>query len=286
MPAGVRALLEMIKFQHSVFALPFAVSAAVVAARGEFLLEKFLWILGAMISARSAAMAFNRIVDRHFDARNPRTADRELPRGVIPVSTAWIFTAVMSALFLLSAAMLNRTCLSLAPVALFVLLGYSFTKRFTWLCHFVLGLSLGMAPVGAWIAVRETIDSFPVLLGTAVLFWVAGFDMIYACLDVEFDRAEKLHSLPARFGIRPALAASAACHALTGAALGALWISGELGWIYALGLLPAAALLIYQHAIVRPDDLRRVNEAFFNANAVLSLTVMAAILGDLFLRLL
>lgn len=285
MPHKLKAFLEMVKFQHSVFALPFAVAAALVAARGAFLLDKFLWILGAMITARSAAMAFNRIVDRHYDARNPRTANRELPKGMISVSAAWAFTIVMAVLFFLCAGMLNPTCLKLAPAALIVLLGYSFTKRFTWLCHFVLGLSLGIAPVAAWIAIRETIEPFPLLLGGAVLFWVAGFDMIYACLDVEFDRAEKLQSLPARFGTRAGLITSAVSHTLTGAALGALWVLGELGWIYALGLVPVAALLVYQHAIVRPDDLRRVNEAFFNANAVLSVTVMAAILGDLFFRL-
>jgi 4-hydroxybenzoate polyprenyltransferase len=229
-----------------------------------------------MVTARSAAMAFNRIADRRYDAANPRTADRPLPRGALSVAAAWVFTVVMVAAFVLSAAMLNPLCLYLAPVALVVILGYSFAKRFTALSHVWLGLSLAIAPVGAWIGVRGTLDDpYPVLLAAAVLFWTAGFDIIYACLDVAFDRSAGLRSVPARIGVKSALRVSAVLHALFAGALVALGAIEGSGWVWWAGIGVVAVLLVYEHAIVKPDDLKQVNKAFFFVNVVVSVLVMA-----------
>jgi len=268
----------MIKFQHSLFALPWAGVGALYAAGGLPTGRQVLWILVAMVSARSAAMAFNRIADAKFDRENPRTKDRILPSGT------WAFTIAMIALFILSAAMLNRLCLTLTPVALLVVLGYSYTKRFTALCHFVLGLSLGMAPIGAWLGIRPEWNPLPFLLGGAVLFWIAGADIVYACEDVEFDRRVGLRSVPAALGVRGALRISLFCHILTLGALIAVGLVAHLGILFYAGLGAIALLLLYEHAIVKPDDLRRVNTAFFHLNAAISIAVFVICVADLMAR--
>jgi len=284
----IRLILEMIKFRHTVFALPFAVLAACFAAflengaAPDDFGRRLAWILVAMVGARSSAMAFNRLVDEGFDARNPRTAERALPRGRISRAAVWSFTAASAALFVLAAAMLNPLAFALSPVALAVILGYSFTKRFTALSHFVLGFALALAPIGAWIAVRGDLGLFPAVVGLGVLLWTAGFDVIYACQDEGFDRAAGLRSLPARLGIAGALRLSALLHALSLAAFLALWPIGGLGGWYLAGWVAVAALLVYQHRLVRPDDLARVNQAFFHVNAAVSLILVAAALADLF----
>ena len=272
-------LLQMIKFEHSVFALPFAVTSAIYASHPDVDYGKFAWIFAAMVSARSAAMAFNRIVDAAIDARNPRTQDRHIPKGLIGRRQAWAFLAVMVGLFVLSAGMLNPTCLMCSPGVLVILFGYSMTKRLTWLCHFVLGISLGLAPLGAWVAIREKIELFPALLGCLVVFWVGGFDIIYSALDADFDRREGLYSIPARFGIRAALIISGLSHAIC---VGVLIALNPLDPLYLAAIAPVIGMLVYQHAIVRPGDLARANVAFFNANVVVGLGVMVALLLGLY----
>jgi 4-hydroxybenzoate polyprenyltransferase len=282
----LRRTLDMIKVQHSVFALPWAFVSAFYAAGGLPTAGQTAWILVAMVSARSAAMAFNRIADLRFDAENPRTKDRALPSGRLTVGFAWGFTLAMIALFFLSAAMLNPLCLKLAPVALAVTMGYSYTKRFTAFCHGFLGLSLAIAPIGAWLAVRpdRADHPLPYLFGAAVLFWIAGADILYACEDVEFDRRKGLRSVPAALGLRGAMIVSALCHGGAVAALAAAGRAGGLGpWYYA-AVAAIALLLIYEHAIVSPTDLRRVNRAFFHVNAVVSGVILAGGILDLLTR--
>ena len=265
----------MIKIEHTLFALPFALLGAVLAANGLPSLKQFFWIVAAMVGARSAAMAFNRIADRRIDARNPRTSMRALPAGLLSVGFVWVFTLVAAGLFLLAAAMLNNLTLILAPVALGSVLLYSFTKRWTQLSHVVLGWCLSIAPTGAWIAVRGEIGSpTPLLLSLVVLLWTAGFDVLYACQDYEFDRAEGLHSIPAKFGIAKALWISRALHAGAFLALIWLYLVTHLGPVALIGVLATAALLLYQHRLVRPDDLGRLNAAFFTTNAFVSVILL------------
>ena len=273
--------LEMIKFQHTVFALPFALTGAVLAAGGWPDGRTLLWVVAAMVGARSAAMAFNRIADRRLDARNPRTAGRALPSGRLGVGFTWTFTLAAAALFVLSAWMLNPLCLWLSPVALAVILGYSYTKRFTAASHLALGLALGIAPMGGWLAVRGSFALEPFLLTAAVVAWTAGFDITYALQDVEFDRRERLRSIPARIGAAAALRVSAALHGATVIALAALMPVAGLGWIYGAGVAVIAALLIYEHSIMRPVDLGRLDTAFFRVNALVSILVLASTLADL-----
>ena len=273
-------VLEMIKFQHTIFALPFAVVGAAYAAHGWPELVTCLWILGAMVGARSAAMTFNRIVDARFDAANPRTSGRAIPRGLISKRFATGFLLASLALFFLSAAMLNRTVLLLSPVAAVVILGYSLTKRFTELSHFVLGLSLALAPVGAWLAISPTLNALPLLWGAGVLFWVAGFDILYACEDSEFDRSMDLRSVPATLGIPGALWVSRGCHAIALLAFAAPLLLNLRGW-YAAAVGATALLMIYEHAIVRANDLRRANRAFFHVNAIISAVLATGALVEL-----
>lgn len=273
----------MVKIEHSLFALPFALLGMLLAARGLPPARTVLWVLVCMVSARSAAMTFNRIVDRHLDARNPRTKDRSLPAGRLGVGFAWGFTAFSAAIFFLGAAMLNRLCLALSPLALAVALGYSFTKRFTPLTHLVLGLALAGAPAGAWIAVRGDLGVEPMLLSLAVTLWVAGFDILYACQDVEFDALAGIHSLPALLGPAKALAVSRVLHLGMLAVLGVLAVISPLGTVFAGGLVLAAGILVYAHTIVRPGDLSRIQTAFFTSNAVLGLELLAATFLDLVL---
>jgi 4-hydroxybenzoate polyprenyltransferase len=280
-PGGaLRTTLEMIRFSHTVFALPFAIWAAVLAA-GEWpdaaTLAK---VLLAMVAARSAAMAQNRLADRRLDAANPRTAFRELPTGKLSVGYVRAFLAGSVVVFLLAAASLNRLTLLLAPLALAIFFLYSYTKRFTALCHLFLGLCLGMAPVGAWIAVRGSFDALPLLLGLAVLFWTAGFDVIYALQDEEHDRRAGIHSIPARFGAKAALGISALFHALMVALLVVFWRAVGGGVIFAAGIAVTAAALVYQHAIVRPGDLSRIDAAFFTANGFVSVVLAACGIAD------
>jgi len=277
---NVRTTLEMIKIEHTLFALPFAFLGAVLAARGIPAWRELLWITLAMVGARSMAMAFNRIADREIDARNPRTKMRAIPAGTLSVSFAWVFTIVSAILFFFAAAMLNRLTLTLAPVALASLLLYSYTKRFTSLSHIVLGWCLAIAPTGAWISVRGEIDSFvPVLLSLIVLLWTAGFDVLYACQDYDFDRAAGLHSIPARIGVGRALWVSRLLHAGAFASLIALFCITNLGALAFLGVVATGALLVYQHTLVRADDLGRLNAAFFTTNAFVSVILLATFGG-------
>ena len=271
----LRLALDMIKFEHSVFALPFALTGALLAFRESgFAVSEIWWKLGwivvAMVGARSAAMAFNRLVDAEIDARNPRTRLRQLPAGLLSRGFAWGFVVVSSAVFFLAAGQLNRLCLRLAPVALAILFFYSFTKRFTSFSHLVLGFSLGIAPAAAWIAVRGALDPRILWLTAAVTFWTAGFDLIYACQDYEFDCAEDLFSLPRVLGIRGALMMARALHVLMVFCLLALVYSLHLGAIALAGVGAVIALLIYEHSLVRADDLSRVNAAFFTMNGCVS----------------
>jgi 4-hydroxybenzoate polyprenyltransferase len=275
----------MIKIEHTLFALPFAFLGAVLAASGVPALRQLLWIVVAMVGARSAAMAFNRIADRNIDARNPRTASRAIPAGLLSVGFVWAFTVVAAAVFLLAAAMLNRLTLLLAPVALASVLLYSFTKRWTQFSHLVLGWCLAIAPTGAWIAVRGAIDSaVPLLLSLVVLLWTAGFDVLYACQDYDFDRGEGLRSIPARVGIGRALWISRGLHAAAFAALVALYVATGLGPLAFAGVIATGALLIYQHRLVHAGDLGRLNAAFFTTNAFVSVILLVTFGSAVFLR--
>jgi 4-hydroxybenzoate polyprenyltransferase len=276
----------MIKIEHTLFALPFAFLGAVLAANGIPSLRQILWITVAMVGARSTAMAFNRIVDRGFDARNPRTSMRALPAGFLSVSFVWVFTVVSAALFFLAAAMLNRLTLILAPVALGSVLLYSFTKRWTNFSHLVLGWCLSIAPTGAWIAVRGGIDSpVPLLLSLVVVLWTAGFDILYACQDFDFDRREGLYSLPARFGISRAFWISRFLHVGAFFALVALYFVTNLGLPALIGVVATGGLLFYQHSLVRADDLSRLNAAFFTTNAFVSVILLVTFGGAVLIHI-
>ena len=270
---------RMIRFSHSIFALPFALASAVLAASGGVSGRQIAWILVAMVGARSAAMGFNRLADQALDARNPRTAGRELPRGAISRAEVWVFVLASAATLVVAAAMLNPLCLALSPLALAIVLGYSYTKRFTALSHAFLGLALAVAPVGAWLAIRGRLEAPPVALGLAVLFWVAGFDTIYACQDEAFDRAEGLHSLPARFGVARALALARVFHLIAVALLAAVYALAPLHPLYLVGVAAVAGLLVYEHSLVRADDLSRIDAAFFTVNGWISLGYFAVTLA-------
>ena len=290
----IRSFLELIRFSHTVFALPFALTGAVLAwKRSRFQWVQLAGVLLCMVFARSAAMAFNRLADRRIDAANPRTAGRHLPAGRLSAAAVWLFTLLSAAGFIASTLLFLRadppnpwpSYLSL-PVLAFVC-AYSLTKRFTALSHFWLGAALMLAPVAAWIAIRgddawATLTT-PLLLGGAVLFWVAGFDILYACQDVDFDRGARLHSVPAAIGVRGGLRAALACHVVMLALLAALYFAArpDLGWIYLAGLAAVAVLLAYEHWIVRPDDLSRVNRAFFQVNGVISVGLFVVVLVQL-----
>lgn len=282
---NTRLTLEMIKIEHTLFALPFAFLGAVLAANGLPSPRQILWIVVAMVGARSTAMAFNRIADRNFDARNPRTATRALPAGLLSVGFVWAFTIISAAIFLLAAAMLNRLTLLLAPVALASVLLYSLTKRWTQFSHIVLGWCLSIAPTGAWIAVRGEIGSvIPLLLSLVVLLWTAGFDVLYACQDYDFDRREGLRSIPARFGIARSLWIARTLHAGAFAALVWLYVITGLGPVAFAGVIATGALLVYQHRLVRADDLGRLNAAFFTTNAFVSVILLLTFGSAVFLH--
>lgn len=273
--------LAMIRFEHTVFALPFAYIGALLTERRLPAGHDLFWITVAMVGARTAAMALNRLIDQEIDAKNPRTADRALPRGLISRVEVWIYVILSFALLGVAAWQLSPLALKLFLPAVLILWFYSYTKRFTWACHFYLGLALGLVPVAAWVAITNGFALAPVLLGLGVLFWVAGFDIVYACMDYEFDRREGIFSLPARFGIAAALWVARGCHGmaplfftLTGVVLG-------LGPLYFAGVAFAVAVLLYEHRLVHPDDLSRIGVAFFNMNGILSAGMFCFTLADI-----
>jgi len=285
----LRFTLEMIKFEHSVFALPFALTGALLAWRGaDFhipgLAWRFIWIVVAMVSARSAAMAFNRILDANIDSRNRRTANRHLPAGLLSARFAWSFTAFASLVFLWAARQLGLLCFALAPFVLAILFFYSFSKRFTLFSHLILGFCLGIAPAAAWIAMRGSLDARILWLTSAVMFWTAGFDVIYACQDFEFDCAEGLCSIPRRFGVRGALRIARLLHVCMIVCLLALVLSFHLGVLSLTGVAAVIVLLIYEHGLVKPHDLSRVNAAFFAVNGYVSLLFFAFWAADILLH--
>jgi len=270
----IRTVLEMIKFEHSVFALPFALVGALLAARDAGGLpswRQILWIIVAMVGARSAAMTMNRIADIEFDRRNPRTANRALPAGKLSPAFAWAFTILASAVLVVAAWQLNRLALELSPVALAILFFYSYTKRFTAWSHFVLGFCLGISPAAAWIAIRGSLDWRMLILCAAVTLWVGGFDVLYACQDVDFDKSAGLHSIPKKFGIAKALGIARGMHLLMVALL--IWLAAafHLAWPAWVGIAVVTLLLGYEHSLVKPNDLSKMNAAFFTVNGYISL---------------
>jgi 4-hydroxybenzoate polyprenyltransferase len=265
--------LRFVKFSHSIFALPFAFTAALIAAGGIPTFHQMFWITIAMVGGRTGAMGMNRIADRKIDALNPRTKDREIPKGVIKSSEAFIFTATAFGMLLLAAYQLNPLCFKVAPFVLLVLFSYSYTKRFTWLCHIVLGIALALAPLGAWIAVRGTFDPEVLPLCFAVMFWVAGFDTLYGLQDMDFDKKQGLCSIPSMFGVSASLRIARLFHVITIGLLLSLVPIFNLSNFYLYGVLIAAALMLYEHSLVKPTDLSKLNIAFFNMNGYISITV-------------
>ena len=276
--------LSLVKFSHTLFALPFALLSMLLAAGGPPPLPTLLWILVAMVGARSAAMSFNRIADRKIDAENPRTRGREIPAGIVSVPAASVFCLASAALFVLAAGQLNRLCLLLSPVALAIVLGYSLTKRFTPASHLVLGLSLAIAPAGAWIAVRGSLDAVPVLLGLGVLLWVAGFDVLYSLQDEEFDRLHGLRSVPVLLGERRAMLAAAVLHAVALGFFYATRVAAAGGILFGAGVVLSGLFLVRQHTLVSPGDLSRIDAAFFTANGWLSAAFFLFGAADVLLR--
>lgn len=278
----VRTWGRMVKFSHSVFALPFALSGATLAAsRYGVTWRQIAWIVLAMVASRNAAMGFNRLADHDVDARNPRTAGRELPRGALSRRAVSAFTAVLSLLFVVASFQLNPLCGALSPVALAIVFGYSYTKRFTWGSHLVLGLALAIAPVGGWLAIAGRFAAVPWLLAAAVVFWVAGFDTIYACQDAEFDRREGLRSIPARFGVPRALVIARVFHVAALAAMAGVGVAAGLHPVYWAGVATIAAVLLWEHRLVRSDDLSKIGVAFLNANGLISVLYFGVVLTAL-----
>lgn len=299
---AVKNYLSLIKFSHTIFAMPFALIGfflavfridfttfsipgwhSVVYPSG-YLLNRFVLVLICMVSARSAAMAFNRYLDRKYDAMNPRTAIREIPKGIITPQNALVFTIASCAVFVVATYFINPICFYLSPVALGVVLGYSYTKRFTPLCHLVLGTGLSLAPIGAYLAVTGVFNWLPVLFSLAVVFWVSGFDIIYALQDEEFDKSNRLYSIPAWLGKARALRVSELLHLLSAAAVVVAGRLGNFGWLYWIGVLVFGGMLVYQHSIVKPNDLRRVNLAFMTANGIASVIFALFVIIDLFVN--
>jgi 4-hydroxybenzoate polyprenyltransferase len=280
----------LVRFSHTVFALPFAFASLALAwPTHPVTLRVFLWVVVAMVGARSAAMGFNRLADRKFDSLNPRTKVWELPQGKVKVWEAVLLTALASLVFIFAAYQLNPTCFALSPVALAIVFFYSLTKRFTWMSHLFLGLALSLAPIGAWLAVTEVplaLDELatPFFLGLAVVFWLAGFDIIYSLQDREFDRKQGLFSVPVRFGVAGALRLSSFFHLCTVFALALVGQTAQMGIIYWLGVVAVSAILFWEHRIVTPNDLSRINKAFFDFNAYVSIGYFLATLGDILLR--
>ena len=301
--SAIKNYLSLIKFSHTIFAMPFALIGFALgvnmypigawnlnktigwSSMGEGdLLSKFIQVILCMVFARSAAMAFNRYLDRHFDAKNPRTAIREIPAGILKADRVLLFTIACSVLFMVCCWFINRLCFYLSPVALFVVLFYSYTKRFTPLCHLVLGVGLSLAPIGAFLAVAGQFALLPILFSLAVIFWVSGFDIIYALQDEEFDRSHQLHSIPAWLGKAKALRVSELLHVLSAACVITAGIYGGFHWLYWIGVAIFTGMLIYQHSIVKPNDLRRVNLAFMTANGIASVVFAVFVIADMFFK--
>ena len=280
----ISIFLEMIKFSHTIFALPFALTGALLAAGGLPTLQQIFWIVVAMVGARTAAMAMNRLIDAEIDARNPRTAIRAIPAGLISRGLTLCFIITATALMLLAAQMLNPLCLKLAPIALFFLLLYSYCKRFTALAHVVLGICLAAAPIGAWVAIRGTIDPPALILGAVVLFWVAGFDILYALQDLDFDRAAGLHSIPVLLGVTGSIRTARIFHTIMIALLFTLYNFMHLGTFFLLGIIAAVAMLAYEHWLLRNGDLSKLDAAFFNMNGYISVTIVLFTAADVLMR--
>ena len=307
----IKNYLSLVKFSHTIFAMPFALIGFFLGLSGigfnrwitlpfpdltpeqykiltmdeKEIIKLFLLVILCMVFARSAAMAFNRYLDRKWDALNPRTAIREIPKGIITPKNALTFTIINCILFIVTTFFINRICFFLSPVALAVVLGYSYTKRFTPLCHLVLGLGLSLAPIGAYLAVTGVFHWLPILFSLAVIFWVSGFDIIYALQDVEFDQSQQLYSIPTWLGKEKALRVSEFLHLLSATAVVAAGTLGEFGWLYWIGVLVFGGCLIYQHSIVKPNDLRRVNIAFMTTNGIASVVFAVFVIADLFFPL-
>jgi 4-hydroxybenzoate polyprenyltransferase len=304
----VRNYLSLIKFSHTIFAMPFALIGFFLGAmelnnRNRFLIRigwgwditniywwkenfvtRLILVILCMVFARSAAMAFNRYLDRNFDSRNPRTAIREIPSGIISANSALVFTVISSFLFIITCYLINRICFILSPVALLVVLGYSYTKRFTSLCHLFLGLGLSLAPIGAFLAVTGYFSFLPILFSLAVIFWVSGFDIIYALQDEEFDKSQSLYSMPAWLGKAKALRVSEILHMLSAGCVIAAGIVGAFGALYWIGVALFTGMLVYQHSIVKPNDIKKVNLAFMTANGIASVVFAAFVIADLFIH--
>ncbi|MCX7781550.1 MAG: putative 4-hydroxybenzoate polyprenyltransferase [Negativicutes bacterium] len=277
----LKIFLEMIKFEHTLFALPFAYIGALLTGLAIPQTYHLIWITLAMVGARTAAMSLNRIIDRRIDALNPRTANRALPKGLLNVSEVWLYVAVSLLLFGISAYKLSPLAFTLSPIALFALTFYSYTKRFTWLCHFFLGATLSMAPMGAWVAIANSLSLEALILGLGVMFWVAGFDIVYACDDYDFDKASGIFSIPARFGIAKALTIAAGLHVIAPVCFAAVGLLLGLGIFYWAGLLVAVFLLYYQHRLISPTDLSKAGVAFYGLNGTLSMVMFIFTLLDI-----
>ena len=302
----IKNYLSLVKFSHTIFAMPFALIGFFLGMQDfsrsghwiafpldpniksnslyEFLIQKFILVIICMITARSAAMAFNRYLDRSFDAKNPRTAIREIPKGIISPNSALRFVILSSIIFVLSTYFINNICFYLSPVALFVILFYSYTKRFTPLCHLVLGIGLSLAPIGAYLAVTGVFEVLPVLFSFVVVFWVSGFDIIYALQDIDFDQSQKLYSIPSALGKARALRVSELLHGLSAACVITAGFYGSFHWVYWIGIAVFVGMLIYQHSIVKPNDLSKVNIAFMTANGIASVVFAIFVIADLFIH--
>ncbi|MNI25303.1 4-hydroxybenzoate octaprenyltransferase [compost metagenome] len=283
----LKIFLEMIKFEHSVFALPFAFMGALLGSVVMFghmpTWAQIGWITLAMVGARTAAMSLNRVIDRTIDKKNPRTANRAIPAGLISTSQVYIYTAISLVVLFVATYNLNALSMKLLPIAVFFLVFYSYTKRFTWTCHFVLGITLGLAPLGSWIAVTGEFTWASIVFFLTIVCWSSGFDLIYACQDVEFDRKEGLHSFPSRFGIPASLMTARILHVATAIGLITLYVMTDLSWLYLVGLVIAYIILFYEHRLVSPNDLSKLNMAFFTMNGVLSMVVFIFTLLDILL---
>ncbi len=291
--SGVKNYLSLVKFSHTIFALPFALIGFVLGIKHmddlhtpeEHLLKKFLLVLLCMVTARSTAMAFNRYLDRHFDKLNPRTAIREIPAGIIKAEKALLFIIINASIFVMATYFINTICFYLSPVALFVILFYSYTKRFTYLCHVVLGVGLSLAPIGAYLAVTGSFALLPLLFSFAVVFWVSGFDVIYALQDIDFDQSQSLYSIPSYWGLNKALNIARVLHVFSAGFVIAAYFVGGFNYLYLGGMFVFVGMLIYQHSIVKPNDLSKVNIAFMTANGIASIVFSVFVIGSLIIQI-
>ena len=289
----VKNYLSLVKFSHTIFAMPFALIGFVLGLRNHFIHQssvdqiwfKFFLVLVCMVTARSTAMAFNRYLDRHFDKLNPRTAIREIPAGIIKAEKALVFIGINMAVFIIATYFINAICFYLSPVALFVILFYSYTKRFTYLCHLVLGIGLSLAPIGAYLAVTGSFDVLPLLFSFAVIFWVSGFDIIYALQDIDFDQSQSLYSIPSQWGLKQSLSISRALHVLSASLVIIAYFIGGFHFLYLFGLLIFIGMLIYQQSIVKPHDLSKVNLAFMTANGIASIVFSVFVIGAMLIQM-